>query len=127
MTENFKKSEFVCKCGKCKVIPELLKDNVWYLANELEKIRAALGRPIIINSGIRCPGHNRRIGGVSNSKHLYGRAVDIKVKDMRAKDLYNFIKRLNEMKLVYIGYIQLYENKGFVHYDIRDKQTKSRK
>lgn len=122
MTENFKQSEFVCKCGKCKDIPEHLKDNIWYLSNELEKIRTALGKPIIINSGIRCVSHNKKIGGVKNSQHILGKAVDIRVKNMKAKDLYNFIKRLNSMKLVYIGYMQLYEKEGFVHYDIRDKK-----
>lgn len=122
MTENFKQSEFVCKCGKCKDIPKHLKDNIWYLSNELEKIRTALGKPIIINSGIRCVSHNKKIGGVKNSQHILGKAVDIRVKNMKAKDLYNFIKKLNSMKLVYIGYMQLYEKEGFVHYDIRDKK-----
>lgn len=122
MTENFKQSEFVCKCGKCKDIPEHLKDNIWHLSNELEKIRTALGKPIIINSGIRCPEHNKRVGGVKNSQHILGKAVDIRVKNMKAKDLYNFIKKLENMKLVYIGYMQLYEKVGFVHYDIRDKK-----
>ena len=122
MTENFKQSEFVCKCGKCKDIPVHLKDNIWHLSNELEKIRTALGKPIIINSGIRCPEHNKRVGGVKNSQHILGKAVDIRVKNMKAKDLYNFIKKLESMKLVYIGYMKLYEKEGFVHYDIRDKK-----
>ncbi len=122
MTENFKQSEFVCKCGKCKDIPAYLENNIWCLSNELEKIRLALGRPIIINSGIRCITHNKKIGGVKNSQHILGKAVDIRVKNMKAKDLYNFITRLESMKLVYIGYMQLYEKEGFVHYDIRDKK-----
>ena len=120
--KNFKQSEFVCKCGKCKDIPVHLKDNIWHLSNELEKIRAALGKPIIINSGIRCELHNKKIGGVKNSQHILGKAADIRVINMKAKDLYNFIKILENMELVYIGYIQLYEKEGFVHYDIRDKK-----
>ena len=40
------------------------------------------GEPIIINSGYRSPQLNRKIGGVPNSNHLTGCAVDIRVKDM---------------------------------------------
>ena len=40
------------------------------------------GAPIIINSGYRSPQLNRAIGGVSNSNHLTGCAVDIRVENM---------------------------------------------
>ena len=40
------------------------------------------GEPIIINSGYRSPQLNRKIGGVPNSNHLTGCAVDIRVENM---------------------------------------------
>ena len=40
------------------------------------------GVPIIINSGYRSPQLNRKIGGVPNSNHLTGCAVDIRVSGM---------------------------------------------
>ena len=40
------------------------------------------GEPIIINSGYRSPQLNRAIGGVANSNHLTGCAVDIRVENM---------------------------------------------
>ena len=40
------------------------------------------GVPIIINSGYRSPQLNRAIGGVANSNHLTGCAVDIRVENM---------------------------------------------
>ena len=38
--------------------------------------------PIRLNSGYRSPQLNRAIGGVSNSNHLTGCAVDIRVENM---------------------------------------------
>jgi hypothetical protein len=40
------------------------------------------GVPIIINSGYRSPQLNKKIGGVANSNHLTGCAVDIRVSGM---------------------------------------------
>ena len=40
------------------------------------------GEPIIINSGYRSPQLNKKIGGVANSNHLTGCAVDIRVSGM---------------------------------------------
>ena len=48
----------------------------------LEELRARYNAPIHINSGYRSPQLNRAIGGVSNSNHLTGCAVDIRVENM---------------------------------------------
>ena len=46
------------------------------LVELLDDIRAHFGRVAHRSSGLRCPQHNRDSGGVSNSKHLYGKAMD---------------------------------------------------
>lgn len=43
----------------------------------LEPLRSALGRPVVINSGYRCPALNAAVGGAPHSLHMQGRAVDI--------------------------------------------------
>lgn len=48
----------------------------------LDPVRKQLGTPITVTSGYRCPALNRRVGGVSNSQHLYGLAADVKAKDL---------------------------------------------
>ena len=71
----FKKSEFSCKCGKyCNGYPAEIDMNMVKIA---DKIREKIGKPITINSGLRCKTHNENVGGVSNSQHLYGNAADL--------------------------------------------------
>jgi len=46
-----------------------------------EAIRAEMGgKPMVIISGFRDHTHNRRVGGVSNSQHVEGRAIDLSVR-----------------------------------------------
>lgn len=37
--------------------------------SKLQRLRDILGKPIKINSACRCPLHNARVGGVTNSTH----------------------------------------------------------
>ena len=71
----FKKSEFACKCGKyCDGYPAEIDMNMVKIADE---IRSKIGKPITINSGLRCKTHNANVGGVSDSQHLLGKAADL--------------------------------------------------
>ena len=71
----FKKSEFACKCGRyCDGYPAEVDMTMVKYA---DAIRARLGVPVSVNSGLRCKQHNANVGGVSNSQHLYGGAADL--------------------------------------------------
>lgn len=72
----FTRSEFKCKCGGrfCNGYPVEIDMNMVKIA---DKIREKIGKPITINSGLRCKTHNANVGGVSNSQHLYGSAADL--------------------------------------------------
>lgn len=47
----------------------------------LQPLRDHLGEPLTVNSGYRSPALNAAVGGVKNSQHLTGEAVDIKAPD----------------------------------------------
>jgi zinc D-Ala-D-Ala carboxypeptidase len=51
----------------------------------LDDARAIAGIPFKINSGFRTKSHNAYIGGVRDSSHCYGYAVDVHCTDSRGR------------------------------------------
>ena len=65
------------------------------LLTKLEQLRYRLGgKAILINSGYRSPAHNKRVGGASQSQHLYGKAVDIVVRGGKPSVVYREADKL---------------------------------
>ena len=58
----------------------------------LDPVRDRIGVPITVTSGYRCAELNRRVGGVSNSKHCRGLAADIVTKDVKLEDVMRTLK-----------------------------------
>lgn len=75
----------------------------------LQPLRDKLGKPIIVTSGFRCQKLNQAVGGVPNSQHLTGQAVDIVVNGMTIDQLIQFI-RLSDIR-----YDQLIHEGQWVH------------
>lgn len=50
--------------------------NILDVADFLQDFRNSWNVPILINSGLRSAALNKKVGGVENSKHLIGKAVD---------------------------------------------------
>ena len=71
LTANFNREEYACKCGCGRAD---IKD---HLAAKVQSVRDILGRPISINSGIRCARHNGNIGASETSSHIGGWAADL--------------------------------------------------
>lgn len=72
----FTPDEIRCKCGGkyCDGFPHEMQPLVMQI---LDRARAWTGQPIVIVSGLRCEEWNRIQGGVSNSQHMFGEAVDV--------------------------------------------------
>ena len=122
MTKNFKLKEFECK-GGCDM-PLEVYENIIKLASQLQFLRDYTGRPITINSAYRCPEHNTKVGGSKTSQHLLGKAADITIQSLKPAEVFVLIEELIDMGHMLQGGLGLYEEKGFVHYDIR--KTKAR-
>ena len=115
ITTNFSLEEFNCKDGS--EMPNDVMINVIKLAKNLQVLRDAIGKTIIVNSGYRSPSYNKRIGGVKDSQHLKGNASDINIKGMTPKEVAKVIEGLIASGKMQQGGIGIYPN--FTHYDIR--------
>jgi zinc D-Ala-D-Ala carboxypeptidase len=100
----FRKEEFACPCcGENKIKDEFVE--------KLDKAREIAGIPFIINSGYRCPKHNKEIGGSPTSSHLKGLAADIKTTNSRER-----FKILDS--LLKVGFKRVGIGEYFIHVDL---------
>ncbi len=81
----------------------------------LQPIRDKIKKPMIITSGYRCPRVNKLVGGVNNSQHAKGQAVDFTIKGLTPAQIVKFIlsseveydQLINEYdKWVHISYVK---------------------
>ena len=108
----FEMKEFACKC--CGQLPPSAEQNLQALVEHvLDPARERLGMPITVNSGYRCPAHNKAVGGVKNSQHLKGEAADITCADN--KKLAEIIEQLDnfDQLIVYPTFLHVsYKRQG---------------
>lgn len=83
--------------------------NIFNTAHNMEIVRAILGRkPIKINSWYRSPAVNKAVGGVPNSEHALGAAVDFTCASFGTpyeicRTLVQYAHVLNYNQLIYEG------------------------
>lgn len=98
--EYFTREELRCKCGGryCNGFPAEPQELLLRLA---DKARAHFGRPAHVVSGLRCRVWNTAQGGVANSQHMYGEAMDIQIDGVSAPELCAFFKSQPEVRYTY--------------------------
>lgn len=80
------REEFRCHCGGkyCNGFPAEPESVLVELVDDL---RAEAGRPAHASSGLRCSTWNAIQGGVSNSRHLIGKALDFYIEGLSGAQL----------------------------------------
>lgn len=62
--------------------------------NVLDPLREWYGKPVMVNSGYRCPELNAKVKGSNTSQHLSGQAADIDTGDRgQNKLLFEYIRK----------------------------------
>ena len=87
----FTRAEFRCPCGRCGGFPAEPAEKLVRLADQ---VRENFGAPVLPSSGVRCPEHNKAVGGVWNSYHLAGKALDFRIQGRSAAEVLAFVRRL---------------------------------
>ena len=98
--EFFTEEEFRCKCGGryCDGYPARMQEQVVRIC---DSARRHFGRPGHVVSGLRCRTHNANEGGVEDSQHIYGEAVDLMIEGVGSDQLLAFIRTQSGVRYAY--------------------------
>jgi uncharacterized protein YcbK (DUF882 family) len=122
LSEHFTVEEFDCRDGS-KVHPRDHGGLEYLCRTFLEPLRKKYG-PVRINSGFRTATYNRKIGGASNSFHVYtahdgnDQAADVSCRKGGPKEWHRTLNTIRKIQRDGKGGLGLYST--FVHVDIRD-------
>ena len=95
------REEFRCRCGGkyCNGYPAEPDSTLVELVDDL---RADAGKPGHASSGLRCSVWNSQQGGVSNSRHLYGKALDFYIEGLTGSQLLSRAQADSRTRYAYI-------------------------
>lgn len=87
-----------CPCGRCGGFPAEPKERLMRLA---DAVRRAAGRPMVPTSTVRCKAHNAAVGGVANSRHLLGQAMDFQIPGLSTREILALVRQQPEAAYAY--------------------------
>lgn len=79
-----------CSCGRCGGFPVEPAEKLMRLA---DAVREAAGRPMVPTSTVRCEAHNREVGGVANSRHMKGHAMDFRIPGLSSGQILAIVRQ----------------------------------
>ena len=119
-SNNLTWKELACRDGHGYPQQYVLDGRVYRLAQVFENIRKLCGDvPIKIHSAYRTAEYNSKVGGVGNSQHIQGMALDLEHTTLPNTRFFNLISHNWQA----LGVRGLGHYKTFVHIDIRDSST----
>lgn len=113
LSTHFNSREFECHCGKCELVMPPTE-----LIEVLEDVREHFGKPVTVMSGYRCSVHNKNVGGAKFSKHKFGTASDIQVKDVSPNKVHDYLCIKYPVKYGIGSYAY------FTHVDVRPNKAR---
>lgn len=106
----FAKREFACKCGRyCDGYPAQMQRGIVEIADRAREELKGVG---FVSSGLRCTQHNANVGGVSNSRHLSGKAIDLRIEGKSARQTLAWAQKQPDVRYAYAI------DANYIHMDI---------
>lgn len=87
-----------CPCGRCGGFPVEPAEKLMRLA---DAVREDAGNPMVPTSTVRCDAHNREVGGVWNSRHLLGHAMDFRIPGLSAAEVLSIVRQQKNVVYCY--------------------------
>lgn len=87
-----------CSCGRCGGFPVEPTEKLMRLA---DRVRQQAGAAMLPSSTVRCRAHNAEVGGVANSRHLAGKAMDFSVRGWTAERTLALVRQQKEVRYAY--------------------------
>lgn len=114
LTKNISRHEVACNCG-CgfDTIDWLTLTIVQECCDHFAKKLGLNKVTLIVYSGCRCVAWNAHEGGSEDSQHLYGRALDFRVKELRIHDVWEYLHER------FPNQFGLSEYHNFIHFDTK--------
>ena len=114
--------------------PQVVQNAGLLIKNVLEPLIARYKTKPDISSFYRCPELNQKVGGVPNSQHTTGKAVDITIVGVPLQDLFNYIKvnipfdqliieGVNNFHWVHVSYSSTLNRKQVLSYNGEEYKT----
>jgi len=121
MVEEFTASQTAARRGIDNSPTIFILANLTKLAAKMEEVRAAIGRPISISSGYRCPDLNAMVGSKPTSAHTKGLACDFHVHGLTLLDVIHAIREAHiQYDQLILEYYDSVTGGGWVHIGIAD-------
>lgn len=100
ISKNFKTSEYMqAYKGRYAIYSP-------YVTDKIQQLRDRLGKAVKVNSAYRGPAYNKKIGGATWSRHMYGDAIDFAVSGVSPQSLKKYCEDLGASFIqVYVSHI----------------------
>lgn len=106
LSDNFSSSEFICRCKHSNCNHSFLYKKS---LDSSQLLRRYLNVGLSVTNGHRCQLHNTDVGGVDDSYHMKGHAVDFVVPEHMT------IGYFAEAARMFFDVVIEYKEKGFIH------------
>lgn len=102
-------------------------DNIIYAAARMDLIRREIHTPVFVNSWFRSDEVNKAVGGVPNSAHRLGLAIDFHTGNVDVELIYDKLIQLCKRGAISYDQLIYYPSKNFIHIAFKNDISGERK